>query len=137
MAKIRTYTEMCQFQTFEERYNYLKLGGIVGEATFSYDRWINQMFYTSKLWKQVRRDVIVRDGGCDLGVPGHEISFGLVVHHVNPMTSKDIEAGEDWILNPEFLVVTTHDTHNAIHYGDETKLKKPWVARQPGDTRAW
>lgn len=137
MAKIRRYSELVQFETFEDRFDYLMLGGQVGESTFGFDRWINQAFYVSQEWKIIRREVILRDRGCDLGVEGHEIHNGLFVHHMNPMTTNDVSHGEEWILNPEFLIVVSLDTHNAIHYGDKSKLKKPYVPRAPGDTKLW
>ena len=133
---IRTYSELCHFDIFDERFNYLKLGGSVGESTFGFDRHINQEFYRSYQWKQVRDFVIVRDNGCDLGVPGYEINSELVVHHMNPMTSDDIVHGEEWILDPEFLITTTKQTHNDIHYGKQTP-KPRLVVRTPGDTKPW
>lgn len=135
--KIRSYSELSRFTTFDDRFDYLMLGGSVGQSTFGFDRWINQQFYTSREWKHVRNDVIVRDNGCDLGVRGHEIQGNVLVHHVNPMDSDDLIHGEEWILNPEFLVTTTHSTHNAIHYGDRSLLPRPLVERQPGDTKLW
>lgn len=137
MTKVRSYSEVSQLETFEERYEYLKLGGAVGRETFGFDRYINQAFYTSAQWRNARRFVIARDMGCDLGVRGYEAHHGVLVHHINPMTSADIESGEEWILNPEFLICTTHDTHNAIHYGDSSLLKTPFVERTAGDTRLW
>lgn len=133
----RTYSELVTYDTFEDRFDYLSLGGGVGDATFGFDRWINQAFYASREWKDIRRHVILRDGGCDLGVPGYDIHAELLIHHINPMTSRDIEHSESWILDPEFLITTTHDTHNAIHYGDRSKLRKQYVPRSPGDTRLW
>lgn len=134
---IRTYSEIIKRSTFEERYEYLKLGGSVGEATAGFDRWINQEFYRSREWKSLRQDVILRDGGCDLGVPGHEIQRKALVHHINPLTVRDIVDGLHWILNPEYLITVSHDTHNAIHYGDASLLPKEYVERSPGDTRVW
>ena len=135
--KIRTYSEMLRYRTFAERYEYLKLGGSVGESTFGFDRHINQSFYRSYSWKKVREYIIVRDQGCDLGVEGHEIVSELMIHHLNPMTVNDIIHGEEWILNPEYLITTCHDTHNAIHYGDASLLPKPYTPRAPGDTSLW
>lgn len=135
--KVRSYSEVREFDTFEDRFNYLKLGGSVGHSTFGFDRWINQNFYQSWEWKRVRRDVIARDEGCDLGVPGYEIHGSLLIHHLNPMDSDDIVHGEEWILNPEFLITTTHRTHNAIHYGDESLLRVQFVERKRGDTKLW
>jgi hypothetical protein len=133
---MRRYRELRRFETFEERFDYLSLVGQVGEATFGYDRWVNQQFYRSPQWHQVRDHVILRDMGCDLGVPGYEVRFGLLVHHMNPMTVEDIEQGGDWILDPEFLICTSKQTHNAIHYGGELPRRRV-VERRPGDTRLW
>ena len=135
--RIRTYQELSRLETFDERYDYLKLGGQVGEATFGFDRWVNQRFYQSREWKLVRNRVIVRDDGCDLGVPGYEIEVKLLVHHINPLTPDDLEYGESWIFDPEFLITTSKMTHNAIHYGDKSLLPQPHVERKPGDTRLW
>ncbi len=133
----RTYTELSRYLDFEDRYEYLRLGGSVGHETFGFDRYMNQGFYASREWKDVRRHVILRDNGCDLGVEGFEIHQGLLVHHMNPMVSDDIRHGEDWILNPEYLITTTQNTHNAIHYGDRSLLTQQFVERHPGDTRLW
>lgn len=137
MTRVRTYSELSRLETFEERYQYLKLSGIVGESTFGFDRWINQEFYRSWEWKSIRDAVIVRDNGCDLGIPGFEIHRGLLVHHMNPISMKDIEHGEEWILDPNFLITTSHRTHNAIHYGDESLLPREPVVRKFGDTKLW
>lgn len=137
MTKIRSYSEICRLETFEERFHYLSLKGTVGVHTFGFDRWINQQFYTSREWRDVRENVILRDEGCDLGIEGYEIASRLMIHHMNPVLPDDIENGESWILDPEFLITTTHRTHNAIHYGDESLLRKPFVPRRPGDTKLW
>lgn len=137
MTRVRSYSELKRFTTFEDRYDYLALRGEVGKATFGFDRWINQRFYRSREWHQVRDFVVVRDNGCDLGIPGHEINSRLMVHHMNPITPEDLELGEQWVLDPEYLITTTHRTHNAIHYGDDSLLVKPPVERRPGDTRLW
>lgn len=134
---IRTYSELCQFDDFVERFRYLALHGRVGGTTFGWDRWINQDFYGSRQWRQVRNYVINRDEGCDLAVPGYEIHSRIYIHHMNPMTAEDIIHGDEDILDPEFLITTTHRTHNAIHYGDERQLPRPFVPRHPGDTRLW
>ena len=134
---IKTYSELCRFDTFEDRFEYLKLGGSVGDPTFGFDRYINQDFYRSAPWRAVRRQVIIRDQGYDLGIPGHEIHVDLLVHHINPMSSKDILHGEEWIFDPEFLITTSKDTHNAIHFGDASLLKIRFVERRPGDTKLW
>lgn len=133
----RKYSELRRLFTFEERFEYLRLGGVVGTSTFGFDRYINQDFYRSREWRSVRDRVIVRDNGCDLGIEGYEIHGNLLVHHMNPMTADDVVHGEDWILNPDFLITTTQDTHNAIHYGDKSLLKTPFVPRQPNDTKLW
>lgn len=135
--RIRTYSELRRIEGFEERYDYLVLRGEVGKATFGFDRWINQRFYRSHEWQQVRDYVVFRDNGCDLGVPGYEIHARLMVHHMNPITPEDLEHGEDWVLDPEYLITTTHRTHNAIHYGGHSLLVKPPVERRPGDTKLW
>jgi hypothetical protein len=137
MSKIRTYSELCQLETFEERYDYLKLRGEVGEATFGFDRWVNQRFYKSREWKRARHYVITRDNGCDLGVPGFEIYSGLLIHHMNPMSIKDVIHNEEWILNPNYLITTSLQTHNAIHYGDESLLPRGPIERKAGDTKLW
>ena len=134
---IRTYSELRRLETFEERYHYLALRGSVGESTFGFDRYINQHFYTSREWRQLRHYVITRDLGCDLGIDGYEIHTGLIVHHMNPMGADDITHGDSNILNPEFLITTTLRTHNAIHYGDEKLLPKIHVDRRRGDTKLW
>lgn len=137
MSKIRTYSELSNFHTFDERFRYLKLGGSVGEATFGFDRYINQKFYLSREWRSARDHVLVRDNGCDLGVDGYEIYDRPLIHHINPMSPQDIIHAEDWILNPEYLITTTQNTHNAIHYGNEHLLPKVVVERKPGDTKLW
>lgn len=134
---IKRYSQMRRYETFMERFEYLKLGGVVGETTFGFDRHINQKFYRSHEWKRVRDLVIMRDEGCDLGVPGHEIHTELLIHHINPMAATDIIHGEEWILDPEYLITTTHSTHNAIHYGDASLLPREYVPRRPGDTTLW
>lgn len=135
--RIRTYSELRQISTFKERFKYLALHGAVGDATFGFDRWMNQKFYTSYEWRQLRFRIIARDEGCDLGVEGHEIFDRVVIHHMNPMTPNDIKQGNMDILDPRFLISTCHDTHNAIHFGDERLLPRPFVERRPGDTKLW
>jgi hypothetical protein len=134
---IRSYSELNRFIGFEDRFNYLKLHGDVGRSTFGFDRYINQRFYTSYVWKSAREIVILRDNGCDLGIPGYEIHSGLLIHHMNPMTVEDIVHGEEWIFDPEYLITTTQNTHNAIHYGDDRLLPKIVTSRSPNDTRLW
>jgi hypothetical protein len=135
--KIKTYSELMRIGTLEERYKYLALNGQVAQATFGFDRYINQRFYGSKQWKDVRHEIIVRDNGCDLGIEGYDIHRRLIIHHMNPMAPLDIIDGGSNILDPEFLITTTHQTHNAIHYGDERLLPRPLVARAAGDTKLW
>lgn len=135
--RIRTYSELSRYETFEERFRYLSLQGVVGESTFGFDRHINQQFYSSRQWRQIRHEVIVRDNACDLGIDGYEIHDRVYIHHMNPMTAEDIILGDDSILDPEFLICVTHQTHNAIHYGDEKQLPRPFVERRPGDTKLW
>lgn len=137
MASIRTYSELRRLETIEERFKYLALNGRVGDATFGFDRWINQQFYTSRQWRLVRPHVIARDLGCDLGIKGYEIHQGTYIHHLNPMTVEDIVRGDESIFDPEFLITTTHQTHNAIHYGDERQIRGLLVERRPGDTKLW
>lgn len=135
--RTRTYSELRGFPTFEERFEYLSMPGEVGEATFGFDRWINQRFYRSREWRQARDAVVFRDGACDLGIPGYEIRSGLLVHHMNPVMPDDLINGEEWVLDPQYLITTTHRTHNAIHYGDASLIAKLPVERRPGDTRLW
>lgn len=135
---IRTYSELIHLETFEERFNYLELTGIVGQQTFGFDRWMNQRFYTSFEWRHVREQVIARDEGCDLGVLGYEIGLQLLVHHMNPVTPENLRDGRSaWILDPEFLITTSRRTHNAIHFGDRSILPQPHVSRTRGDTSLW
>lgn len=135
--RVRSYSELRRVSTFEERFAYLSLRGEVGLATFGFDRWINQHFYRSREWQQVRDLVIVRDEACDLGIPGYDIHSRLMVHHMNPIAPDDLVRGEEWVLDPEYLITTTHRTHNAIHYGDESLIRRAPVERRPGDTKLW
>lgn len=137
MTRIRTYSELLQLETFEERYRYLALNGNVADTTFGWDRYINQQFYRSREWKQIRNHVIVRDNGCDLAVDGYEIHTRVYIHHMNPMVIEDFRHGDERILEPEYLITTTLRTHNAIHYGSEDNLPKPIVQRRAGDTKLW
>lgn len=134
---IRTYSELSKLATFEERYQYLRLDGTVGDETFGFDRYLNQVFYRSQQWKSIRDFVIIRDNGCDLGVEGYEIHGRIIIHHMNPITVKDIENESEFLLNPEFLICTVHNTHNAIHYGDENLLIRLPVERTKNDTCPW
>ncbi len=133
----KTYSELSRLVTFEDRFEYLRLGGAVGRSTFGFDRYLNQQFYQSHAWKMARRHVIIRDNGCDLGVDGYDIHTEMLIHHLNPIAADDIVHGEDWITDPEFLITTTQTTHNAIHYGDQSLLASPARERQPGDTKLW
>jgi hypothetical protein len=133
----RTYSEVSQFHTLEERFAYLALNGSVGEETFGHHRDLNQRFYTSTAWRRIRQHVIARDEGCDLGIPGFEIYSNIYIHHMNPLRVKDLVDGDPAILDPEFLISTTHRTHNAIHYGDEKLLPRPFIERSPRDHVAW
>jgi hypothetical protein len=134
---IRTYSDLSRLNTFEDRYQYLKLNGSIGEETFGFDRFINQNFYKSPEWKAVRDFVIVRDNGCDLGVEGYEIRGKIFIHHMNPILPKDIETRSEFLLDPEYLISTTHPTHNAIHYGDESLLIQAPIERSKNDTCPW
>lgn len=137
--KIRTYSELIQLPTFEERYRYLRIGGRVGEDTFGFDRYLNQMFYKSDEWLEVRDFVITRDLGCDLGMPDHEIPDGvrILVHHMNPVSKEDILRKSKFLLDPEYLISTVKNTHDAIHYGDESLLFTGLVERSKNDTCPW
>lgn len=135
---IRTYSELITLPTHEERFNYLRLDGRVGMDTFGFDRHLNQMVYQrDPRWKKARDTVIIRDNGCDLGIEGYEIYGKITVHHMNPITVDDILEDRDWIFDPEFLICTTHITHNAIHYGDKNLLMKAPIERRPNDTCPW
>lgn len=134
---IKKYSELITLPTFEERYRYLRLSGSVGADTFGFDRYMNQVFYRSQRWKSIRDYVIVRDNGCDLGVEGYEIHGRIIVHHMNPITVKDIERESEFLMDPEYLISTVHNTHNAIHYGDESLLILPPPERTPHDTCPW
>lgn len=138
MSTIRRYSELIRLSTFEERFDYLSLHGEVGTDTFGFDRYMNQMFYKSAEWKRIRDYVIVRDSSCDLGIPGRDIHTRIVIHHMNPINPDDIKDSTDYLLNPDYLITTTHNTHNAIHYGDINLLapSKPTV-RTPNDTCPW
>lgn len=138
MGKIRTYSELIEIPKFIDRYKYLMLSGTVGEDTFGFDRYLNQRFYHSPEWRKVRNEVIVRDMGLDLGMEGRPIFGKVLVHHMNPVTARDIERRLDDLLNPEYLISVSLDTHNAIHYSDESILVLPdYVPRTPNDTCLW
>ena len=133
-----SYSELITLPTFEERFRYLKLGGVVGEETFGYDRYLNQAFYTSKLWRDFRRDIIVRDLGCDLGIPDREIGGLVLIHHLNPISLDDIlKRNLEVLVNPENSICVSHNTHQAIHYGDESLLITAPIERSRNDTCPW
>ena len=138
-SNFRCYSELITLPTFKKRFNYLKLNGAVGESTFGFDRYINQKFYRTSEWKNIRRQIILRDFGCDLACTDREIPQGvrIIIHHMNPMDVNDIIHKQDWILDPEFLICTTKRTHDAIHYGDESILYDEPISRFPGDTCLW
>lgn len=137
MTTIKTYSELIELPTFKERYIYLRLSGRVGKDTFGFDRYLNQNFYKSKEWERVRDQVIIRDNGCDLGMEDRPIARKILIHHMNPITDKDILNRTDILLNPEYLICVSHITHNAIHYGDENLLITEPIVRTKYDTCPW
>lgn len=137
MRIIRTYDELINIDSFEDRFEYLKIPGKVGAETFGFDRWLNQIFYKTKEWKRIRDEVIVRDMGCDLACKDYPIGGKIIIHHMNPICMDDIVNRSDILLNPNFLICTSHNTHNAIHYGDQNLLPKKPIERRPGDTKLW
>lgn len=137
MTNIKTYSELIKLPTFEERYRYLRLSGRVGKDTFGFDRYMNQNFYRSAEWKRIRDEVIVRDNGCDLGIEDRIIHGRILIHHMNPITDRDILDLTDFLLDPEYLICVTHTTHNAIHYGDEDLLVTNPIVRTRNDTCPW
>lgn len=134
---IRTYSELIQLPTFEERYKYLRLYGKVGMDTFGFDRIFNQMFYRSEEWKQIRQRIIVRDNACDLAVPGRELYDRIFIHHMNPISIRDIRDSSEFLMNPEYLIVVSFSTHNAIHYGLDNRFELEYSERKPFDTCPW
>lgn len=136
--KIRRYSELIQLSTMKDRYEYLKLSNKVGEETFGYDRVFNQNFYSSDIWRRVRREVIIRDNACDLAMPGYEIDNHVTIHHMNPVTREDVK-NEEWekLTDPEYLICVSYRTHQAIHYGDSSLLPQLPIERRPGDTCPW
>jgi hypothetical protein len=133
----RSYSELRQLSAFKERYDYLKLNGRVGAETFGYNRYVNQRFYRSTEWKHIRDQIIIRDNGCDLGVEGYDLHSRIYIHHLNPMTVDDIDQGRQMILDPDNLICVSFDTHQAIHFGDESLLPQLPIERIPGDTCPW
>lgn len=134
---IRTYSELSKLKTFEERYRYLRLNGKVGEETFGFDRWLNQRFYKDPEWLSIRDKVIIRDNGCDLGIKDRKITGRIIVHHMNPITKEDILRRSDFLLNPDYLICTVKNTHDAIHYGDDSLLINEFIERSRNDTCPW
>ena len=135
--KSKTYRELEKIDSFEERYEYLRLKGTVGESTFGFDRHLNQAFYTSQRWRSTRDKVIIRDEGCDLGIEGLDINDMIIVHHMNPMTAEEVERDCESLYDPEYLICCSNRTHQAIHYGDATLLPTGPVVRRPNDTAPW
>ena len=133
----RRYSELKLYDTFIDRYKYLKLTGEVGSTTFGFDRYLNQTLYHSPRWRKARRDVIIRDNGCDLGIEGYDLYDKVIIHHMNPISMEDLENDDPAIFDPEFLICVSHKTHNAIHYGDESQLPRDYKERKPGDTMLW
>lgn len=134
---IRSYKEMLRLDNFEDRYNYLRLYGIVGKDVFGFDRYINQSFYTSKKWRSIRSEVIIRDDGCDLAIPDREICGTIFIHHLNPISLEMFENDDPLLFDLDNLVCVSRETHQAIHYGDESLLIKDYSPRKPGDTKLW
>ena len=134
---IKTYRELRRLRSFEDRFEYLKIGGVVGRSTFGFERYLNQILYNSNEWKVARNPIIVRDNGCDLGDPDREIYSRLIVHHINPITIEDIELGRDCVFDPDNLISTVHNTHQAIHFGDSSLLIRLPQERRRGDTNLW
>lgn len=137
MRKILSYSELKHIDDFFERFEYLKLGGIVGESTFGFDRYLNQTFYKSHEWLNIRNHIIFRDNANDLGVEGYDIAGRILIHHINPITEDDIINRTDLLLDPDNLICVSHDTHNAIHFGDASLLPSTFEERYPGDTKLW
>lgn len=137
MTTTRSYSELQNLRSFEERFEYLSLKARIGESTFGFERWMNQNFYRSKEWRDLRHEIIIRDESCDLGVTGFDIYERAIIHHIIPMTVEDLENGNPLCLDPENLITTTHNTHNAIHWGDKSLLRLPPTERKPGDTKLW
>ena len=134
---MRSYRELIRLKTFDERFEYLKLNGLVGESTFGFERYLNQTLYNSSKWRRLRNQIIVRDNGCDLGVEGYEIQGLIIVHHMNPISVDDLKDFSEDVYNPEYLICVSLTTHNAIHYGDTNLLPKEPIERRPGDTCPW
>lgn len=134
---IKTYSELVRLPTFEERFEYLKLKGSVGKDTFGHDRYLNQVFYTSQEWRRLRDEIIIRDNGCDLGIGGREIGGKIYIHHLNPLGVNDVLTHSEYLVNPEYLICVSFETHNAIHYGDINLLPRDPIERKRNDTCPW
>ncbi len=134
---MRRYSELKRLKTFKERYEYLRIGGLIGESTFGFERYLNQALYTSQRWRLLRNEIIVRDNGCDLGVEGYDILDKIIVHHMNPLVRDQLIEPDDSIFDPEFLICVSQRTHNAIHYGDDSLLPITMAERRPNDTCPW
>ena len=137
LMRIKTYSELITFSTFEDRFEYLQLKGIVGQETFGFDRYLNQILYNSKEWKHLRNEIIIRDNGCDLALDGFEIHGRILIHHINPITIDDVIKRREMVFDPENLICVTHNTHNAIHYGDKSLLITGPIERRANDTCPW
>ena len=136
-SNIRTYHDLIQIPSFLERYEYLKIGGVVGETTFGYERYLNQMLYSSRKWKDARNRVLIRDDGCDMGLADYPIGDKIYVHHMNPIAPEMVEENDPVLFEPEFLICVSYQTHNAIHYGDKSLLPQEPIQREPNDTCPW
>lgn len=134
---MRSYRELLRLKTFDERFEYLKLSGLVGESTFGFERYLNQMLYNSSEWRRTRNKIIIRDNGCDLGIEGCEIQGTILVHHMNPISVDDLKDFSEDVFNPEYLICVSLNTHNAIHYGDKSLIPQMPIERRPGDTCPW
>lgn len=137
IMKNRCYSDLIKYNSFEDRFRYLKLDGFIGIETFGGSRWLNQYFYSSKEWKTLRDEIIIRDNGMDLGLDGYPIRGAIYIHHMNPINEKDILAHDDLLINPEFLICVSRETHNAIHYGTSDLLVKDPIIRYKNDTCPW
>lgn len=137
MTTTKSYSELMRLKTFEERYQYLRIGGAVGAETFGYDRYLNQILYNSHDWRKFRNPIILRDNGCDLACLDRELESRVIIHHINPITVEDVLNRDPKIFDPENVICVSHNTHQAIHYGDENLLYKNPVERKPNDTCPW
>lgn len=137
MSELKSYLELEKIPTFFGRFQYLSLAGTVGDLTFGHERYLNQAFYTSSAWRRARDVVIIRDNGCDLGIPDHEIYSTVYIHHINPLTPDDLRYGRPCLVDPNNLIAVSHRTHNAIHFGDQSQLEQPLVERSADDHIDW